>query len=118
MQINTEYEPETPLEKSALRALRTARWFSEGWRNLNIDVEGLRYAQIASTLERLDSSDLFQQQDETILDMLEKTLVTHLNEMSYGLFWVTAPIQATQVSLASVTSIPSLNLMPSMSLGN
>jgi hypothetical protein len=84
MQFETEFEPATPLEKSALRAIRTARWFANGWRSTPIKGDGLRYSQVAPMLERLDAGDLFQMSDETILELLEKTLVTYLNEMREG----------------------------------
>jgi hypothetical protein len=84
MQVNSDFDPETPLEKAALRALREARWFAEGWRNAPIPVEGLRRVQINPTLERLDIGDLFQMPDEAILEMLEKAIVRHLNDMREG----------------------------------
>ncbi|MBT3139786.1 hypothetical protein DS909_22165 [Phaeobacter gallaeciensis] len=84
MQFDIEFDPETPLERAALRAVRTARGLVRGWRDAAINVEGLRLSQLAQTLERLEQGDLFNMQDETILDMLEKTLVKHLNEMREG----------------------------------
>lgn len=84
MQFDTEFDPETPLERAALRAVKTARGLVRGWREAAIDMEGLRLSQLAQTLERLNQGDLFNMQDETILGMMEKTLATHLNDMREG----------------------------------
>lgn len=84
MQFDTEFDPETPLERAALRTVRAARGFVRGWRNTAIGMEGLRLSQLAQTLERLEQGDLFNMQDETILDMLEKSLEMHLNDMREG----------------------------------
>jgi hypothetical protein len=84
MHFDTEFDPETPMERAALRAVRTTRGFVRGWRDAAINMEGLRLSQLAQTLERLDQGDLFNMQDETVLDMLEKSLVMHLNDMREG----------------------------------
>ena len=79
MHFDTEFDPETPMERAALRAVRTARGLVRGWRDVAIKMEGLRLSQLAQTLERLELGELFNSQDETILELLEKTLVTYLN---------------------------------------
>ena len=84
MSIKTGTEPETPLEKAALRALRTARWFVDGFRELPIEVEDLRRTRLSPTLERLEEGELFHIHDEPILDLLEKAVVKHLNGLREG----------------------------------
>ena len=86
MQFDTEFDPETPLERSALRAVKSARWFVRQWHETNIEVEGLRLRQVAPTLDRLDKGTLFDMQDETIMEMMEKSIVQHLNGLleDYG----------------------------------
>lgn len=84
MQFDTDFDPETPLERAALRAVKTARGLVSVWRESAIDMEGLRLSQLAQTLERLSEGDLFNVQDETALDMLEKAIVRHLNDTREG----------------------------------
>lgn len=86
MKYDTEFDPETPIERAALRAVKTARWFVGEWRDTNIDVGGRRLRQMTPTLERLQDGILFDMQDETVLEVFEKVIVEHLNTLleDYG----------------------------------
>lgn len=84
MKYDTEFDPETPLERAALRAVKTARWFVRQWRETNIEMNGLRLRQVAPTLDRLEEGSLFDMQDETILELIEKAIVRHLNGLLDG----------------------------------
>lgn len=75
---------ETTLENAALNAVRNARWFVEEFRNTPIEMDGLRRYRVAPTLERLEIGELFHRYDETMLDLIEKALIGHLNGLYDG----------------------------------
>lgn len=84
MQYETGFEPETPQERSALRAIRFARYFVTEWREASVEVSELKLRQIAPTLERLEDGVLFDFQDVSVLEILEKAIVRHVNDIREG----------------------------------
>ncbi|UWQ39903.1 hypothetical protein K3718_09900 [Leisingera aquaemixtae] len=84
MQYDTKFDPETPLERAALRAVKTARWFAQEWRETSIEADGLRLRQLAPTLDRLEDGILYDNRDETILELIEKAIVQYLDDHLEG----------------------------------
>lgn len=84
MQYDTKFDPETPLERAALRAVKTARWFAQEWRETSIEADGLRLGQLAPTLDRLEDGILYDSRDETILELIEKAIVQYLDDRLEG----------------------------------
>lgn len=84
MQHETGYEPESPQERAALRAIRYARHFVTEWREASVEIPELKLRQIAATLERLEDGVLFDFQDVSVLEILEKAIVRHVNDIREG----------------------------------
>lgn len=84
MDLHKKYDPKAPLELSALRAVRAARWFVEDWWETAAEAEELCLGQVVPTLERLASGDLFNDEDEEIFEELEQAIIDYLNDLRDG----------------------------------
>ena len=72
------------VEAQAFHAIKCARDFAGAFRDFWVNTTGLSSRQINETLKRLDEAELFALQDESVWPLIERGLVSALNEIREG----------------------------------